>query len=191
MPFPIQGIDYYDMWAPMAKLGLIHFLLATATQHEWPIDMFDFHSAFLNGKLNPDKEGFMEQPQGYEEFNQKRYVCKLFKSLYGLKQAGRKWYNALCKVLANIGFKRSEADPAVFYAHEGNNITILECHVDDCTITGNSENLIKTYKNKLKKKYLLTDLGAANWLLGIKITRDFEAQTISLSQETYINSILT
>jgi Reverse transcriptase (RNA-dependent DNA polymerase) len=55
----------------------------------WPIDIFDFHSAFLNSKLDSDEEVFMEQPQGYEESDQQWYVCKLFKSLYGLKQAGR------------------------------------------------------------------------------------------------------
>ena len=100
----VQGVDYYDTWAPVAKLGLIHFLLATAAQHGWPIDMFDFHSMFLNGQLDSDEEVFIEQPQGYEELDKKWYVCKLFKSLYGLKQAGRKWYDALCRVLADIGF---------------------------------------------------------------------------------------
>ena len=61
----VFGIDYYNMWAPMAKLGLIHLLLATAAQHGWPINMFNFHSAFLNSKLDSDEEVFMEQPQGY------------------------------------------------------------------------------------------------------------------------------
>ena len=114
------------------------------------------------------------------------YVCKLFKSLYRLKQAGRKWYNALCKALADIGFNWSEADPAVFYVCEDKNITILACHVNNCMITGNSQVLIQSYKDKLKEKYSLTDLGATNWLLGIKITRDLEAQSISLSQSLYI-----
>ena len=109
----VHGIDYYDTWAPVAKLGSIQFLLAITMQHGWPINMFDFHSTFLNGELDSDEEVFMEQPQGYEESDKKRYVCK-FKSLYGLKQAGRKWYNALCRALAKIGFKRSEANPAVF-----------------------------------------------------------------------------
>ena len=80
--------------------------------------MFDFHSAFLNGELDSDKEVYMEQPEGYEEQDKKWYVCKLLKSLYGLKQAGKKWYDALCKALADIGFKWSEADPTVFYAHQ-------------------------------------------------------------------------
>jgi hypothetical protein len=107
------------------------------------------------------------------------------------KQAGRKWYDALCKALAEIGFQRSEADPAVFYVHRGDKLAILACHVDDCTITGSSKELVQAYKDKLKEKYSLTDLGPANWLLGIKITRDLEARTISLSQESYIDSILT
>ena len=187
----VQGVDYYDTWAPVAKLGSIRLLLAVAAQNGWPVDMFDFHSAFLNGELDSDEEVFMEQPQGYEESDQKQYVCKLFKSLYRLKQAGRKWYDALCKALAEIGFKRSEADPAVFYVHRSNDIIVLACHVDDCTITGSTQHSVQFYKDKLKQKYSLTDLGAANWLLGIKITRDFEARTISLSQSSYIDSIIT
>ena len=186
----VFGVDYYDTWAPVAKLRLILLLLATAAQNGWPIDMFDFHSTFLNGELDSDEEVYMEQPEEYEKSDRKWYICKLHKSLYGLKQAGRKWYDALCKALAKIGFTRSEADPAVFHAHKGNNVTILPCHVNDCTITENSQTLVQSYKDKLKNKYSLTDLGTADWLLGIKITRDLEAQTISLLQESYIDSIL-
>ena len=111
--------------------------------------------------------------------------------MYGLKQAGRKGYNALCKVLDNIGFKQSEANPALFFAHKGEDITILACHIDDCTITGSSQQLIQNYKDRLKTTYALTDLGPANWLPGIQISRNFEVSTISLSQSSYINSILT
>ena len=67
---------------------------------------------------------------------------------------------------------------------------ILACHVDNCTITGNSQVPIQSHKDKLKKKYSLTDLGANDWLLGIKITRDLEVWSISLSQSLYIDSIL-
>jgi len=72
-----------------AKFASIRLLLAIAAQNGWPIDMFDFHSTFLNGNWTPMKKIFMEQPQGYEESDQRNYVCKLFKSIYGLKQAGR------------------------------------------------------------------------------------------------------
>ena len=63
----IFGIDYYNTWAPVAKLASIQLLLATATQHGWPIHMFDFQSTFINGELDSDKEVYMEQPEGYEE----------------------------------------------------------------------------------------------------------------------------
>ena len=79
------GIDYYDTWAPVAKLGSIWLILATATHNRWPVDMFDFHSTFLNSQLDSDEEVYMELPQGYKESDPKQYVCKLFKSLYGLK----------------------------------------------------------------------------------------------------------
>ena len=70
----VHGVDYYDTWAPVAKLASIQLFLAIASQHRWAIDMFDFHSAFLNGELNSDKEVFMEQPLEYEELDRKK-VC--------------------------------------------------------------------------------------------------------------------
>ena len=113
--------------------------------------MFNFHNAFLNGKLDLDEEVLMEQPQGYEESDRKQYVCKLFKSLYRLKQAGRKWYDVLFRALSKIRFKQSEADLAVFHVHKDNEIIILACHVDNCTITGSSQTLVQFFKDKLKQ----------------------------------------
>ena len=66
----------------------------------------------------------------------------------------------------------------------------MAIHVDDCTITGSNRVLLNEIKRKIKSKYSLTDLGPVNWLLSIKITRDRAARTISLSQESYIDSIL-
>ena len=63
----------------------------------------------------------------------------------------------------------------MFHTHKGNNVTILACHVDDYMITRNSQVLVQSYKDKLKNKYSLMDLDTADWLLGIKITRDLEA----------------
>ena len=81
--------------------------------------MFDFHSAFLNGNLDEDEEVFMEQPPGYEKSDLQKYCVKLYKSLYGLKQAGRKLYEIMCHTLTKLGFKKCEADQAVFYIHTG------------------------------------------------------------------------
>ena len=73
-------------------------------------------------------------------------MVKLRKSLYGLKQAGKKWYDTLCGSLADIGFWRSMADPAVFYVRDGNDVVILFIHVDDTTVTGSSPCLIEEYE---------------------------------------------
>jgi Reverse transcriptase (RNA-dependent DNA polymerase) len=117
-------------------------------------------------------------------------VKKLLKALYRLKQAGRKWYDALYGVLTDLGFHVTRVDPGVFIAWIGDSVLLLAVHVDDCIMTGCSVELITIYKVKLHKQYTLTDLGPVNWLLGIQITCNWEVQTISLSQEAYIKSIL-
>ena len=92
--------------------------------------------------------------------------------------------------LADEGFHVSNADPGIFYAHDGDDITMLATHVDDCVITGTSKDLIADYKYRLDDIFSLTDLGGIHWLLGIKIMHNQQAQTISLSQMTYIETIL-
>jgi len=83
----------------------------------------------------------MEQPPDYEMVDCKCYIVKLHKTLYGLKQVGKKWYDSLCHSLADISFKRTEANPAVFCMHAGNDIVILTIHIDDSTMTTSSANL--------------------------------------------------
>ena len=155
----------------------------------WEVDAFDFNSAYLNSELGENEEIYMEEPPGYETLGEQSMV-RLQKAIYGLKQARRKWYDALSCILMDIGFSVSGADPGVFVACEGEHILILAAHVDDCIITGGSPELIKDFKMKLNDCYALTDLGPVQWLLGIKVTRNCEARTISLSQEGYIASIL-
>ena len=100
--------------------------------------MFDFHSAFLNNQLDADEDIYMEQPPHHTAADPDRYIVKLHKSIYSLKQAGRRWYDSLSHSLADIGLQKSEADPAIFYVHIGSEVVILAIHVDDCTITGSS-----------------------------------------------------
>jgi hypothetical protein len=103
--------------------------------------MFDFHSAYLNGILNNGETIYMEQPPYHEVADRSCYVMKLCKSLYGLKQASRKWYDTLSGSLAAIGFQKSMADPAVLFVCVGSDVVILFIHVDDTTITGSSMDL--------------------------------------------------
>ena len=185
----VLGLDYTDTYTPVARLASFQTILALAACQNWNIDAFDLNSAYLNGELGGDEEIYMEEPLGYETSGEDS-IKRLQKAIYRLKQAGWKWYDALTRVLTNIGFHVSSADPGVFVAHKGEHILILAAHVDDCIITGSSPELIQDFKQKLNDCYALTNLRPVNWLLGIKVTRDQEARTISLSQEGFISSIL-
>jgi hypothetical protein len=179
------------MYAPVAKLASFRLLLALAARNSWPVDTFDFDSAYLNSYLKDDEVVYLEQPVGYETKDRHVWVWRLLKTLYGLKQGARNWYDALCQALKELGFTRTEADHGVFFKEIGTHIIILAVHVDDCMITGSSGRLVNDFKREMNAKYRITDLGPAHWLLGIKITRDFDKKIISLSQHSYIDSIIT
>jgi hypothetical protein len=185
----IYGQDYYDTFSLVAKLSSFHTILVLAACFNWEIDSFNFNSAYLNGELDMDEETYMQEPPGYEGQGVD-LVKRLRKSLYGLKQAGWKWYNALVHALADLGFQVTQADPGVFYMWRDHHILILIIHVDDCVMTGSNKTLIRAYKKRLHLHYELMDLRPVNWLLGIKIMCDREQQTISLSQRPYIDSII-
>ena len=112
--------------------------------------MFDSHLAYLNGVLSEGETIYMEQPPYHEVTNCSCYVVKLQKSLYGLKQAGRQWYDTLCESLAVIGFQKCMANPAVFFIQVGNDVVILFIHVDNTSMTGSSMDLIKRYEQRVE-----------------------------------------
>ena len=140
----IYGTDYFETYSPVAKLSSLRTILALAAHEDWDIDCFDFDGAYLNGELGKDEDIYMKNPPGYDEDDST--VKHLKKSLYGLKQAGRKWYDTLKRTLANLGFRVSDADPGVFHARDGDHPTIIAVHVDDCTITSSSAELVQDYK---------------------------------------------
>jgi reverse transcriptase-like protein len=174
----------------VAKLTSFRMILAMAACHNWEIESFDFNGAYLNGTLSNNKKIYMKEPPGYETQGESS-VKFLHKSLYGLKQAGCKWYEALSIALINLSFWISAANPGVFYVKINQQILILAVHVDDCILKGSSASHISEYKKKLNDQYALTDLGPVHWLLGIKIKCNRSACTISLSQSQHINSIIS
>jgi hypothetical protein len=186
----IYGIDYYETYAPVARLSSFRLLLAIAARNNWPVDTFDFDSAYLNSVLGEDEVIYLEQPPGYETNDRRYWVCRLYKALYGLKQGAKNWYEALRQALVELGFERTEADHGVFVKKLPGDVIIAAVHVDDGMVTGSSRSLIDKFKVEMDKKYKLTDLGPANWLLGIKISRDLANKTISLSQHAYIEAII-
>jgi Reverse transcriptase (RNA-dependent DNA polymerase) len=184
----VYGTDYFETYSPVAKMTSFRTILALAARHDWDVDSFDFDGAYLNGELGENEVIYMQNPPGYD--SGEGSVKYLKKSLYGLKQAGRKWYDTLKRSLADLGFRVSDADPGVFHTRVGEHPIIIAVHVDDCAITSSSGELLQDYKRKIDAQHSITDLGPIHWLLGIKITRDRSVRTLSLAQGSYIDTII-
>jgi len=118
----------------------------------------------------------------------------LLKTLYGLKQSGRRWYQKLMEILVkHLAFVRRDVNQAVFYHHDSHNghaCIIVVVHVDDCTIAASSLSLVVAFKCEIAHHVEITNLGKLHWLLGIEIRCDRDRRTIHLSQRLYIDSIL-
>ncbi|KIK13427.1 hypothetical protein PISMIDRAFT_17991 [Pisolithus microcarpus 441] len=187
----VQGIDYKDTYAPVAQLSSLRTVLAIAARNDWDIEVFDFHSAFLNGKLSEGEDIYMQLPEGYATDGKfTRPVRKLNVALYGSKQGVLRWYQELSKSLNELGLNHAHADWGIFYGEIGHDILVLASHVNDCTVTGSSPELIRSFKQEVSARYKISDLGPISWLLGMQVTHDRNARTISLSQQTYTEAIL-
>jgi hypothetical protein len=184
------GIDYFDTYAPVAKLASIRTVLAVAAREDWEIQQMDIKSAYLNGEFEDGEVIYMRQPPLHPKLGSEHLVARLLKPIYGLKQAGRRWYQKLTTILKEIGFTRCEIDHAVFYRHDAAGNAVLVIHVDDVTSAATTIAICLEIKEKLKDVLELTDLGDIHWLLGIEIKWDREEQSISLTQRSYIDAII-
>jgi Reverse transcriptase (RNA-dependent DNA polymerase) len=185
----IPGIDYDEIFSPVAHFKSLQLLLAFAVLEDWEIHQMDVKSVFLNGMLN--KEIYMEQPQGFIATRQETKVCHLKKAIYRLKQASCAWNLQFHGLLRGIGFKRTSADAGVYTCHqqeEGPLFIIL--YVDDITIMGASLKAVTHLKSKIAKKYEVTDLGEIESYLGIRILRDHPNKHLTIDQSGYIWDVI-
>ncbi|KAJ0568794.1 putative RNA-directed DNA polymerase [Helianthus annuus] len=181
----MEGIDFHDTFAPVAKLVTVRTLLAVATKRNWVINQLDVNNAFLHGEL--DEEIYMKIPQGFEKGNENK-VCRLRRSLYGLKQASRNWYQKFTTSLQQIGFEQSRADHSLLIFKSKESFVAALIYVDDVILTGNDVKKIEETKAFLDNKFSIKDLGPLKYFLGIEVTRTREG--LILSQRKYILDIL-
>ncbi|KAK8684172.1 hypothetical protein V6N13_040203 [Hibiscus sabdariffa] len=123
----IHGIDYDETFSPVAMFKSIRILLAVATFHDYEIWQMDVKTAFLNGKLEEDV--YMTQPEGFVTPENAGKVCKLQRSIYGLKQASRSWNLRFNEAIQEFGFIRNEDEPCVYKKFSGSIVSflILKC----------------------------------------------------------------
>jgi hypothetical protein len=128
---------------------------------------------------------------GFESSDHPKQVCRLLKTLYGLKQSGHRWYQKLVEILVdNLGFTQCDVNQAVFFSWSESELVIIIIHVDDCTIAASSINGIAKVKEQMRKHIEIMDLGELHWLLGIEVSRNQDNCTLSLSQKSYLDSII-
>ena len=183
------GVGCHGTYTPIARLASLCLVLAIAAHHGWDINIFNFHSAFLNGKLYDNGVIFMELLPGFNKQDHDLVAC-LCIALYSSKQGALKWYQHLYGILYDLGFTQMKVDWGVFVAIITDHILILALHMNNYTVTGSSLQIIKAFKDEIGKHFQMTNLGPISWLFGMKVTRDWKNHTISLSQKPYINAIL-
>ncbi|CAH9081989.1 unnamed protein product [Cuscuta epithymum] len=181
-----EGLDYFDTFSPVVKLTTVRLLLAIATTKHWFLQQLDINNAFLHGDLL--ETIYMQPPPGYLSPGDTR-VCKLQKSLYGLKQASRQWYYKLSECLQGIGYIQSQADFSLFTKSNDNSITVLLLYVDDIILAGNDKTEINYVKDVLHNTFTIKDLGDLKYILGIEVARSEKG--ICLSQRKYTLDILS
>lgn len=180
-------VDYEETFAPVARITTFRMILSFAIQYNLLVHQMDVKTAFLNGELN--EEIYMRIPEGIKVTGNNK-VCKLNKSIYGLKQSARCWYEKFDKILKEHGFVNSKVDRCLYILDRGHiskNIYVL-LYVDDILpITYDIETMIN-FKNYLKMKFEMTDLNEVKFFLGINVTRNFD--TITLDQTTFLKKTL-
>ena len=130
----------------------------------------DVKIEFLHEDL--EEEIYMKQPEGFVVKGKKELVCKLKKSLYGLKQSPRMWYQKFDTFIQGLGFTRRKADHCVYFKLIGDRVIYLVLYVDDMLLVGNDKEIIQYLKTQLSSKFDMKDLGAENYILGMEIKRD-------------------
>ena len=117
-------------------------------------------------------------------------VCKLKKSLYGLKQSPRMWYQKFDTYILGLGFVRSKVDRCVYSKKAGDQFINIVLYVDDMLLIGNNKDVIKELKSHLSSKFDMKDIDVANFILGMEIRRDCAKKMISLNQRKYVDTAL-
>lgn len=181
------GIDYEETFAPVAKLTTIRIVLAVGVQTGLFFHQMDVKTAFLHGDLR--EEIYMDIPEGLTASS--NMVCKLNKSLYGLKQSPRCWNEKINTVLIQLGYVRSKHDYCLYIKENKKDVMYIVLYVDDLLIAGKSLPDITKLKKKLSEKFEMTDCGELKHFLGIKIKYNITDGTMDLSQKSNIDKVLT
>lgn len=181
----VEGMDYHETFAPVARITSLRCLLAVALARGWSLCQLDVHNAFLHGDL--DEEVYMRPPPGFKP-SRPDTVCRLRKSLYGLRQASRNWYSKFASALITYGFCQSDSDHSLFTYFVGPISLVVLLYVDDIVLASNNRAACDDFKSYLAHLFRIKDLGRLRYFLGIEIA--MHPSGLFLCQRKYALDIL-
>jgi hypothetical protein len=144
----VEGLDFNETFAPVARLESIHILLAYATHHDFKLYQMDVKSTFLNGPIK--EEVYVEYPN---------HVYKLHKALYGLKQAPRAWYKCLRDFLIDNGFRIGKIDSTLFTRRMGKDLFVCQIYVDDIIFGSNNKSFCDEFSKIMTDRFEMSIMG--------------------------------
>ncbi|KAL0448784.1 UNVERIFIED_CONTAM: Secreted RxLR effector protein [Sesamum latifolium] len=162
-----SGVDFEETYSPVAMAKSIWILLAIAA---W--------------------KRFMDQPEGFTAVGEEQKVCRLQRSIYGLKQASRSWNTHFDKVIRSYDFIKNDCDPCIYKKISGSSVAYLVIYVNDILLIGNDVKILGDIKAWLSTQFSMKDMGEASYILGIKIYRDRSRRMLGLTQSSYIEKVL-
>uniref|UniRef100_A0A6N2M754 Retrovirus-related Pol polyprotein from transposon TNT 1-94 n=1 Tax=Salix viminalis TaxID=40686 RepID=A0A6N2M754_SALVM len=183
-----DGIDYTETFSPVSKKDSLRIVLALVAHYDLELHQMDVKTAFLNGEL--EEEIYMDQPEGFVATGTENLVCRLRKSIYGLKQASRQWYIKFNDTILSYGFVEIIVDRCIYMKVSGSKFAILVLYVDDILIAANDMGMLNDVKKYLSSNFEMKDMGEASYVIGIEIFRDRSQGLLSLSQKGYIDKVL-
>lgn len=184
-----HGVDYFEVFANTGKYKTLRVALSIAARRNMELRQLDVPQAFTQAVLHEDV--YMEMPEGFEVDGM---VCHLKKSLYGLKQSPRNWWLLVSEfIIADMGWKATVSDPCLFFkTSRTGQLMLLFLFVDDMQVGFQAEDEAEWQESHalLQQRFNITNLGDSTFMLGMRITRDRRARTLTLDQELYVTKAL-
>ncbi|GJR42079.1 retrovirus-related pol polyprotein from transposon TNT 1-94 [Tanacetum coccineum] len=175
-----EGIDFEELFAPVARLEVVRMFIAYAAHKNITIFQMDVKTAFLNGPLK--EEVYVSQPEGFIDPEFPDHVYRLKKALYGLKQAPRAWYDKLSSFLIEHGFTKGIIDPTLFTRRHGGDILLVQVYVDDIIFGSTNPDFSKRFANLMKNNFEMSMMGELKFFLGLQVHQSPRGIFISQSQ---------
>ncbi|GJU82505.1 putative ribonuclease H-like domain-containing protein, partial [Tanacetum coccineum] len=181
-----EGIDYDEVFAPVARIKAIRLLLAFASYLGFMVYQMDVKSAFLYGRI--DEEVYVTQPKGFVDPQHPKKVYKVVKALYGLYQAPKAWYATLSTFLLNHGYRRGTIDKTLFLKKHKSDIILVQVYVDDIIFGSTKKAWCDEFEALMKGEFEMSAMGELTFFLGLQVQQ--RPGGIFISQNKYVKGIM-